>query len=852
MKRIILATITLLLVVVAIQAVPAYPGTAQVRQPDGSYLTLRLLGDEWLNFHTTADGYSVVKDQRGYYVYAELKDGTLKPTARMAHDAAQRSDNEKVFLAGVKKYQTPRMSVVSATMKTRVEDTGSQRRAQRRASYYDFSKFKGLIVLVQFNDKKFSRPDYKDILTDMVNKEGYTGYDNQKMPGSVRDYFSDNSNGKFKPQFDVVGPYTVNFSQYDCNVNDIKSTEVLIAALDSADVDVNFKDYDGDGDKAVDLVYFIIAGNGANYAGNNADLWWPHRSFLWKPNSQNWRVYKDGMFLYDYASSTELAGFTAEPNTIYIDGIGTICHEFSHVLGLPDLYDSNYDEEGRSNTPGQWSLMDSGNYANNSFTPVGYSLFERYFVGFIDEPEKIEAEGAYTLNPLSSSYTGFRIDSPVKNEFFLLENRQNSGFKWDAYLPGHGLLVHRVDLNDEWIWQSNTVNANADRNYYELVRAGGAGMDAAYDVFPGPGRVSSLHNGTSPANLRTWNGQTTKWGLFNISESNGVVTFDVQDALTLTSLSLPKTAEVGVSVVLQLTAQLMPDYAVTTLKWTSSNKQIAAVDDNGVVTGVSEGTCDITVTSGNGKSATCKVTVKNMPLYNIADFKTLDVGSEQLLQFKNAQVLLASGTTAFVRDDSGAIMLVGLDGLNANDVINGVIRVRVGENYQLPQAVLSDNSVLSGLTISDGDTVQPREVQLEDLTEADYCDVILVKAAKLVSKKVEGKSGVYLESGDRSIRFFNNLKNLGLDKIVSMPKNYINKYYDVPALYATFVDGSATSDAVYLIDKLTEVEAPTGIVDLRQHDADVLQPVYNLQGQRVSPTTKGLLIRGGRKIVNNR
>ena len=848
MKRILLCIISLFCVV-AIMAVPAHPGTVKVQQPDGGYITLRLIGDEWCHFQTTLDGYSVVKSNRGFYVYAEKKNGQLQPTGRVAHDEASRSADEQAFLTGVKKYQAPELSAQVADMKARVATAGARRRAQgHRATNY--SKFRGLIVLVQYNDKEFSRPDYKEIITDMVNKENYTGFDKQKMTGSVRDYFSDNSDGKFQPQFDVVGPYTVDFSQYDANFDTGKCLEILLAAIDSANVDVDYKDYDGDGDGFVDLVYFVMAGNGANYVGNNEDLWWPHRSMVYDPKSSSW-LKRDGVTLYDYASSTELAGYTASPSTVFIDGIGTICHEFSHVLGLPDFYDTDYEEDGQSVTPGVWSLMDAGCYLNDGFTPVGYSLYERYSVNFIDEPEKIEGEGTYTLNPLHVSQTGLRIDSPVKNEFFLLENRQNGDFKWDAYLPGHGMLVYRVDQSSQRVWQENTVNAKAERNYYELIRAGGDDKaNSNYDPFPGRDNVTTLHNATEPSSLRSWRGKATKWGLFNITENNGVVSFEVQDATTLKDLSLPDSAEVGVTVSLQLTAQLEPDYAEATLEWKTSDSMIATVDENGFVTGVSEGTCDITVTSDNGKSASCKLTVKAIPLYDIAAFKTLDIDSEQHLQLKNAEVLFASGTTAFVRDASGAIMLVGFDGLKTNDVLNGTVLVQVAGKNQLPQALLTENTIVGGLKVTDGSGVTFREVMLENLTPVDYCDLVLVKQAQLVSKKVNGKSGVYVESGDRSIRFLNSLKNLGFNKTVTMPKNYLNKYFDVPALYATFVDGTTVQDCIYLMDSLTEVDAPTGIVELRQEDANTGYPTYNLQGQRVSPATKGLLIRGGRKLWN--
>lgn len=510
-------------------AVPAHPKAVKVQQPDGSYLTIRLCGDEWMHFTTTDDGYSVVKDSRGYYVYAELKGGELKATAQVAHDAAERMAGEQSFVKNLQKYQAPAMSERQADMKRKVQKRQQQTLTAQRTNQYDYTNFKGLIVLIEFNDKQFSRPDFYDILNNMVNQENYTGYtDVNGQPvactGSVHDYYSDNSGAKFQPQFDVVGPYTVDYSQYDGGNQYI---QIINAALDAADDDVNFKEYDGDGDNYVDLVFFIIAGNGANYGGNNGNLWWPHRSIVYDPNTY-YLINKDNVYFYDYASSVELYGWTDYPNTVHIDGIGTICHEFSHVLGLPDFYDSNYGTDGQSNHPGDWSVMAGGCYLNDSRTPVGYSLYERYSVGFTNEPTVIDMKGSYTLEPLYSSQTGFRINSQDENEFFLFENRQKDAYKWDAYLPGSGMLVHRVDLTDQSVWDSNLVNAYSDHNYYELVRAGGAeNSGSAYDVFPGTAVVTELNNETSPANLRSWAGQDTKFGLTNIGMSNdGIITFD--------------------------------------------------------------------------------------------------------------------------------------------------------------------------------------------------------------------------------------------------------------------------------------------------------------------------------------
>lgn len=829
-------------------AVPAYHGTAKVRQPDGSYITLRLHGDEWMNFNTTVDGYSVVKDYRGYYVYAEKKDGRLQSTARVAHDVAERSADEQAFLSHVKKYQAPEMSTLVADMKARVETAGAQRRAQRRATHYDYSKFKGLIVLVQFNDKEFSRPDYKDIITDMVNMKDYKGYDGQKMPGSVRDYFSDNSDGKFQPEFDVVGPYTVDFSQYDCNIKGETCDEVLLAALDSVDVDVDYKDYDGDGDGIVDLIFFVIAGNGANFVGNDENLWWPHRSQIWDrkeyAKGRDPYIRKDGVLLWDYASSTELAGYTSQPKSIYIDGIGTICHEFSHVLGLPDFYDSNYEEDGESVTPGDWSLMAQGCYLDNGFTPAGYSLYERYSVGFTDEPEKIAAEGSYTLDPLHLSQTGFRIDSPEKNEFFLFENRQNGQFKWDAYLPGHGMLVYRIDLSNKKVWQENTVNANPERNYYELVRAGGPEKaNTNYDVFPGRGKVTTIHNSTKPANLKTWSGKATKWGLFNIRENNGVVFFDVQDALTLTAISLPKFLEVGVGFTKQVQFTLVPDYADCILEWSSSDEDIASVDDSGMVMGVSEGECVITAIGPNNLSASCTVTVKKLMGNSIAEFKAMNEQEESFLALKNVEVLFAYQSRVYLRDSTGAVTFNNLGiTINRNDRLSGLVYGKLTHLNNMAQfSPVADYTNTDDITVTGGNEVQPHEKTLDELSSDDYSDYVLIKGVKLVKDVF-----CYAVSGSRRVRVYTRFGTQG----GSLPLNYNGNYYDVEAIFGTNRLNGKVIDELYIVKTPTEVDDPTGIVELRQDDADTNRPLYNLQGQRVSPTTKGLLIRGGRKLLN--
>lgn len=852
MKRITLFLVALLLCVNSLLAVPAHPNATRVQQPDGSFLTIRLCGDEWMHFTVTADGYSVVKDSRGYYVYAELKGSQLQPTAQVAHDATERQAAEQAFVKGLKKYQAPAMTGQTADTKRKVEKRQQQALAAHREAQYDYNNFKGLIILIQYNDKEFSRADFQDYVNDMVNQENYTGYHNTSgqfvsCTGSVRDYFSDNSGAKFQPEFDVVGPYTIDYSQYYVNATE-NANEIINSVLDLADPDVDYSQYDGDGDGVVDLVYFIVAGNGANYGGNDGRLWWPHRSIVFNPYATgwgDWMVVKDGVTLLDYASSVELAGYTSWPSSIQLDGIGTICHEFSHVLGLPDFYDTNYEQGGQSNDPGRWSVMAGGSYENDSHTPVGYSLYERYSVGFTDEPPVIEAEGSYTLEPLFSSQTGFRINSQVENEFFLLESRKRSSFKWDAYLPGSGMLVHRVDMTDKSMWDNNEVNANPAHNYYEVVRAGGSSHSGSeWDVFPGTGHVTVLNSQTSPANLRSWNGKSTKWGLENIAKSaDGTITFDVTNTFILLGLGLPETATVKLGLPAQLSPILEPYYVDCELTWSSDDETIATVSPEGVITGVSEGSCTITVSAENGMEASCLVTIEAFTPIDIATFKTQETGEAALLQLTNAEVLYVNKNTAYVRDETGTVVFQNIGfKLKKNQIVNGTLIAMVGmENNMVQVEPISGITNADNITIETGDGVQPREVAFEDLTADDYADYVLVKGVT-----IEAVGGWWAVCDNNRARLWNLFRING----VKLPSEVEGKTFDVEAIYGTDVIEGEVVNELYLLSSVTETEPEVidGISSIRQA-APADGYYYDLQGRRVSPDTKGVVIHNGKKMV---
>ena len=505
------------LLCLAARAIPADPTPIKVAQPDGSMLTVVLHGDEFFHFTTTADGYTVVKNAAGYYTYARLSGDRLVAGDRIARDQSQRTAADLSALAGIPKGLTSQQQYRAG-----MQQLNRRNSAMRRVGAdgrMDYDNFRGLIILVNYSDKKFSMPDVNAFYDDMVNTHDYTGYvlNNRRvnMTGSVRDYFYDNSNQIFDPHFDVVGPVDVPFScRYPGGTD--HADEVFHSALDLVDDSIDFRDYDSDGDGYVDMVFFLVAGLSSNYSGNDQSLLWPHMFYLY------WAPPHDGMYFGLYACSTEIAGWQSYYSDV--NGIGTFCHEFGHVLGLPDLYDTDYTGGGgESNHPGEWSIMAGGSGNNFGRNPVGYSLYERYALGFT-QPEVLNEVGKYEMQALDASNKGLRLNTLNPDEYFLIENRQPG--KWDRFLPGYGMLVARVDSTDANVWEQNTVNCRPSHMYYELLRADFAGRESASDPFPGTSGVTSITNFTTPS-LLTWDKSFNEFNILGIAENDGLISFEL-------------------------------------------------------------------------------------------------------------------------------------------------------------------------------------------------------------------------------------------------------------------------------------------------------------------------------------
>lgn len=510
------SVLLLLAAVVSLQvlAIPAHKVFMPMPQPDGTTVSIGLAGDEFYHFNITKDGYTVMLNAVGAYVYAQQgKDDVLVESGVLAHNEGERSADELAVLAATPKHLMDRAAV----------DQAHVRRTKLNAdlSNYDLENFRGLVILIDFADVKFRAEDPNTFYTEMFSAEGFTSFvdpvkDKQvNCLGSVRDYFKDQSDGAFDPPFDVYGPYTSTRNASQCSNY---SLSIFREALNEANAEIDFSQYDNNNDGKVDMVFFLVAGYSSSFAGNNNGYLWPNASTM-----SYYNLSYDGKKLDRYACSTELYGFEAAPVTVTVEGIGTICHEFSHVLGLPDLYDVDYNASGgQSHDPGDWDVMSSGYEFNYGRSPVAYSFFERYALGWA-KPKIITQEGSYSLQAVNITREGYILRTPIDNEFFTIENRQLTG--WDSCLPGHGMIVTRVDSTDVSVWTNNKVNCNPAHNYLEILRAGNSAYGASgSDPFPGTSGNLMITNESSP-DLRTWNGTENDFNVISIQERHGVIRF---------------------------------------------------------------------------------------------------------------------------------------------------------------------------------------------------------------------------------------------------------------------------------------------------------------------------------------
>lgn len=521
-------------------AIPALSVWRSVRQADGTTIRLKLVGDEHFHYAVTDDGIPVLSHDGSYY-YAHIRSGHLVASDVLAHARDQRKDHEERFAASLNDVEA-----LNAKMRSQ-----SMQKIGTRANVVTGKK-KGLVILVQFSNQRFANPsdvltlgsgetDVKTLYSDMLNKDGYTDTKSGAI-GSVHDYFHDQSDGLFDLSFDVVGPVTLDhpYSYYGApsgNEADGNAPQMVIDACNAIKDQVNFADYDWNDDGEVEQVYIVYAGEGQATGGSD-DTIWPHKYSL--SDSGNQPLKFGSVTVNTYACSNEMvyANLNGKDRAFYM-GIGTICHEFSHCLGLPDLYDTGY---GGNVGTGSYDLMCSGSYNGGpealknvyggtgiGTVPAGYTSYEKAFMGWItptklgDQPLDIKA-----MKGLADGGNAYILTNPDNNnEYYLFENRTDS--HWDSALPGHGLLVLHIDY-DARSWAYNTVNAARDQNHprMTIVPADGDLSDETLASDTYPTDLNSQLSGNSTPALSFYTGYSvpTTAGLSNIqTAADGTVSF---------------------------------------------------------------------------------------------------------------------------------------------------------------------------------------------------------------------------------------------------------------------------------------------------------------------------------------
>lgn len=469
---------------------PASPEVLSHVNPDGTVVQFRLNGDDKFSYCTSLDGVQIL-EFKGKSLAPMIRNG-VPMTATPANLALLRSEVVQEPQIAAEAPKQARMAALDGNGRT---------------TYPTVGETHGCVILVEYADTPFISKDPLDQFTRLCNEKGYSDYGSR---GSAKDYFEACSDGKYTPVFDVYGPVKLSHpAEYYVgsdrpglpgsgkNARFGEAIEEAVKYLDAQGVDFSIYDYDND--DVIDNIFFFYSGYGQNDTADPTKVW-PHQADFIRYTDvyaafsdvlKLDRLYVDGKEVRTYACSCELNGSSKIPadKKPWIDGIGAFCHEYSHVLGLPDIYDTRY-EPGKTPTPtpGDYTVMDGGTYNMLSTCPPLYSAYEKWVCNWLDYTDAAD-DSEYTLNPLAgknSNAVRIRIPRPGTGgrfypEYFVLEARDNTS--WDESLPQHGMLIWRIDYNAA-AWKDNVVNTDGYPRI-ELIGTG-VGTDKAWPGYDNP------------------------------------------------------------------------------------------------------------------------------------------------------------------------------------------------------------------------------------------------------------------------------------------------------------------------------------------------------------------------------
>ncbi|MFZ4395562.1 MAG: M6 family metalloprotease domain-containing protein [Kiritimatiellia bacterium] len=526
-QRRLAVILTVLVLPLRLAAVPACPTPVTIQQPDGIAVTIRLRGDENQHWHEDAGGYSIMKNEKGWWAYAVTNAlGALTPGIGLAgHDRPE-------TLSHPRHLKPPRSAPrISAPLQTSGTLTGlsSTDTHAPTALAAKTGTMKNLVVLVQFPDKLATRTAAQ--FTNLFNQIGYTA---EGAAGSVKDFYNEVSRNRLNVDSVIADWVTLSHGYAYYGANDIygydmhprEMVQEALALLHARGFD--FSQCDADNDGQVDGLTIIHAGGGEEYGGNDSNYIWSHQWHLTSTNTY------DGKSMFNYHTEPERRGWDSDASSQGITRIGVICHETGHFLGLPDLYDTTYASSGI----GDFCLMAGGSWNGNYGTqPAHPSIYCKYKLGWVT-PTVVSFAGTYTVPRIEDSTNAFRINGNwLSTQYLLIENRQGYGF--DAGLPGpnRGLLFWHID-------ETQTSNDNASRYMVDLEEASGtqdlqlaaqvAGDDN--DYYRG-GYKTQFTTNSSPTN-RSYENTPLGLSITNVSTTGANMTFTLQGPVPYPVLTL--------------------------------------------------------------------------------------------------------------------------------------------------------------------------------------------------------------------------------------------------------------------------------------------------------------------------
>jgi immune inhibitor A len=405
---------------------------------------------------------------------------------------------------------------------------------------------KALVLIAAFPDRKLAQVSQPSFYNNLLFSDGtYTA------PGSMRDFYQANSYNQFDVQGTVANCALVaqNASYYGSNYGfssyPTNAQGLVVQTVNAVDSAINFADYAINGE--VDGLFVIHAGPGAE-ASNSANTIWSHSWGLGDTSRGS-----PGALTVD---GVKVDAYTMEPEYIYSAGdstIGVFAHEYGHFLGLPDLYDTSYSSRG----VGVWSLMSGGSWNGvNGNSPASMDAWSKIRLGWITPTVISSNQTNVSIPAVNSTATVYKLwtNGSPQNEYFLLENRQKSGF--DATLPGKGLLIWHVDdnkgSNSSACMKTNNWLCGANHYWVDLEQADGlmhldknVNSGDGSDPFPGGTSNRNFSFSSTPNSSSYANSNDTNIGVTNITESGSNIIANLSVNSGSNTLSITKSGAGG-------------------------------------------------------------------------------------------------------------------------------------------------------------------------------------------------------------------------------------------------------------------------------------------------------------------